>query len=123
MDHLAKSDRLRRDLKHYRAELGAIMDPRDARILSGHISEIETRLRALEDKHRLRLWALSESDVWRAALRLVDRHGIGAPEVAGQHADVLSMENHCEGVAAWRRIRRATVELQRIRPKSGERIH
>ncbi|HUK09440.1 MAG TPA: hypothetical protein VLX09_16305 [Stellaceae bacterium] len=123
MDHLAESDRLRRDLKHYRAELGAIMDPRDARILSGHISEIETRLRALEDKHRLRLWALSESDVWRAALRLVNRHGIGAPEVAGQRADALSMENHFEGVAAWRRIRRATVELQRIRPKSGERIH
>jgi len=123
MDHLAESDRLRRDLKHYRAELGAIVDPRDARILSKHISEIETRLGALEDKHRLRLWALSESDVWRAALRLVNRHGIGAPEAAGQHADALSMENHSEGVAAWRRIRRATVELQRVRPKSGERIH
>jgi hypothetical protein len=123
MDHLVESDRLRRDLKHYRAELSSIVDPRDAKVLIEHISEIETRLRTFEHKQRSQLWALSDSDIWRSALGLINRHGIAAPDIAGQHIAALSEENHFDGAAVWRRIRRATGELRRIKPKIGERIH
>ena len=123
MDRPVESDQLHRDLKHYCAELDAVVDPRDAKILTEHISKLETRLRALEAKHRSRLWALSESDIWCAALRLINRHGPGAPEVAERHTEALFKENHNDGVAVWRRIRDATMELQRVKPKTGERIH
>jgi hypothetical protein len=123
MDRPVESDQLQRDLKHYCAELDAVVDPRDAKILAEHISELETRLRALEAKHRSRLWALSESDISYAALRLINRHGPGALEVAERHTNALLKENHIDGVVAWRRIRDATMELQRDKPKIGERIH
>jgi hypothetical protein len=121
MDH--EVDWLRRDLKHYRAELNTITDPRDVKVLTELILAIATRLHVLEDKQWSRLWAISESDIWRAALRLISRHGISAPEVADQHASVLSKENHTDGAAAWRRIQRATEELLRTKPKIGEQMH
>jgi hypothetical protein len=123
MDPDVESDWLRRDLKHYRAELGAITDQRDVKVLTELIFAIAMRLHALEDRKLSRLWVLSESDVWRAALRLITRHGVGAPEVAGQHADALSKENHSEGATAWRRILHATDEMLRMKPKLGERVH
>jgi len=118
-----ESDWLRRDLKHYRAELNTIKDPRDVKVLTDLIFAIAMRLDALEDRKLSRLWALSESEVWRAALRLIKRHGVSAPEVAGQHADALAKENHSEGAAAWRRILHAADELLRVKPKAGERTH
>jgi hypothetical protein len=123
MTREVESDRLRHDLKHYRAELITTTDPRDAKVLREHVSAIEARLRILELKQRSQLWALSESDVWRAAQRLICQHGLSAPEIAAEHADALSKENSRDGAVLWRRILRAAEELLRTTPRPDERVN
>jgi hypothetical protein len=122
MDHEVETYRLRRDLKHYSAELSTITDPRDVKVLTELIFAIATRLSDLDDKQRSHLWALSETDVWGIARRLIHRHGVNAPEVASQHADALSKANHSDGAAAWRRILHAAEELLRAL-NVGERMN
>jgi hypothetical protein len=122
MGHELECDLLRRDLTHYLAELEVVSDPRDVKVLTQYLLAIQTRLCNLEGKSRSDIWALSEPDVWRAAQRMMIRHGANAPKVALQHAAALLKANHPGGTAAWRRIWRATEELLRA-PNVGERMN
>ena len=123
MERNAETDQLRRDLKHYLTELDALTDPRDVKVLTDYLLAIQARLCNLEGKSRSDIWALSEPEVWRAAQRMIVRHGARAPELAGQHAEALLKVNHLDGTTAWRRILRAIGELLRTKPNAGERLN
>jgi len=66
---------------------------------------------------------LSEPEIWRAAQGVINRYGAQAPAVAAKCAHRLFMDNDLDGAAAWRRVLRAIEELQRMRPKVGERLN
>jgi triphosphoribosyl-dephospho-CoA synthetase len=66
---------------------------------------------------------ISDPDIWRAAQLIVKRHGAGAPIVAAQRADELFEEGDLDGAAIWKRILHAVQELQRVKPKVGERVN
>ena len=62
-------------------------------------------------------------DIWRAARLIVKRHGADAPIVAAQRADELFNEGDLDGAAVWKCILHAVEELQRVKPKVGERVN
>ena len=66
---------------------------------------------------------ISDPDIWHAAQLIVKRHGVDAPIVAAQRADELFNEGDLDGVAVWKRILHAVEELQRVKPKVGERVN
>jgi len=66
---------------------------------------------------------ISDPDIWRAAQLIVKRHGADAPIVAAQRADELFNEGDLDGAAIWKRILHAVEELQRVKPKVGERVN
>ena len=66
---------------------------------------------------------ISDPDIWRAAQLLVKRHGADAPIVAAQRADELFDQGDLDGTAVWKRILHAVEELQRTKPKLGERVN
>ena len=66
---------------------------------------------------------ISDPDIWRAARLIVKRHGADAPIVAAQRADELFNEGDLDGAVVWRRILHAVEELQRVKPKVGERVN
>jgi hypothetical protein len=123
MERNAEADQLRRDLKHYLTELDAVTDPRDVKVLTEYLLAIQNRLCNLEGRPRSDIWAISEPEVWRAAQRMIARHGARAPDLAGHHADALLKVNHLDGTTAWRRILRAINELLRMKPNVGERLN
>ena len=53
---------------------------------------------------------------------MVKRHGADAFIVAAQRADELLDEGDLDGVAVWKRILHAVEELQRVKPKVGEKV-
>jgi hypothetical protein len=66
---------------------------------------------------------ISDPDIWRAAQLLVKRHGADARIVTAQRADELFEEGDLDGAAIWKRILHAVEELQRVKPKIGERVN
>jgi len=66
---------------------------------------------------------ISDPDIWRAAQLVIKRHGADAPAFAAQRADELFTEGDYDGAAVWRRILHAVEELQRMKPKVGERVN
>jgi hypothetical protein len=66
---------------------------------------------------------ITEPNAWRAAQGIIDRHGANALVVAAQRAQTMSMKYNFDGVASWRRILHAIRELQRMKPKAGERLN
>ena len=66
---------------------------------------------------------ISDPDIWRAAQLMVKRHGVDAPIVAAKRADELFEEGDLDGAAVWKRILHAVEELQRVRPRVGERVN
>ena len=50
-------------------------------------------------------------------------HAADAPVVAAQRADELFNEGDLDGVAVWKRILHAIDELQRTKPRTGERVN
>jgi hypothetical protein len=66
---------------------------------------------------------ISDPDIWRAAQLIVKRHGADAAIVAAQRADELFNEGDLDGAAIWKRILHAVEELQRVKPKVGERVN
>jgi hypothetical protein len=67
--------------------------------------------------------AISDPDICRAAQQLIKRHGQDAPLAVAQRADELLNENDLDGAAAWKRILHAVEELQRVKPKVGEKVN
>lgn len=55
---------------------------------------------------------ISDLDIWRAAVLLIQHHGGRAEfQAAKRHADML-VEYDFDGAKVWSRIRHAVVELQ-----------
>ena len=55
---------------------------------------------------------ISDLDIWRAAILLIQRHGEDAEIEAAKRADQMLERGDLDGQVAWKRIRRAIVELQ-----------
>lgn len=66
---------------------------------------------------------IPEPDIWRAAQVMIRRFGADAATQAAMRADELAIEGDTVGCATWRRIMTAIEELQRERPKDGERMN
>jgi hypothetical protein len=66
---------------------------------------------------------ISDPDIWRAAQLMIKRHGEDAAIATAQRADELFNENDLDGAAVWRRILHAVEELQRVKPKVGEKVN
>ena len=66
---------------------------------------------------------ISDHDLWRTAQLLVIRHGDDAPIVAAQRADELFEQGDLDCAVVWRSILRAVEELQRVKPKLGEKVN
>jgi hypothetical protein len=66
---------------------------------------------------------ISDPDISRAAQLVVKHHGADAPIVTAQRADELFEQGDLDGAAVWKRILQAVEELQRVKPKVGERVN
>ena len=55
---------------------------------------------------------ISDIDIWRAAILLIQRHGADAEIEAAKRADQMLERGDLDGQTVWKQIRRATVELQ-----------
>jgi hypothetical protein len=65
----------------------------------------------------------NERKIWEAALMLVRRHGIEAPQVAEREAHRLRGSGDELTCIVWCWIARTTAELLRPMPQKDERIH
>ena len=54
---------------------------------------------------------------------MIKRHGADAPIAPAQRADELFNEGDLDGAAVSRRILQAVEELQRTKPKAGEKVN
>jgi hypothetical protein len=59
---------------------------------------------------------IPEIDIWRAANLMLKRYGEKALEESEARADELAAADDYNGVAAWRRIRDAVVQLTNTTP-------
>ena len=59
---------------------------------------------------------IGEIDLWRAAKQIVDRYGEDAPLEAAMLADAMHEAGDLDGLAVWKRIKKAADELLRERP-------
>jgi hypothetical protein len=66
---------------------------------------------------------ISDPDVWRGAQLLIKQHGDEAQLVAAQRADEMLKKGDLDGATSWRLILHAVEELQRMKPKMGERVN
>ena len=66
---------------------------------------------------------IPDLDIWRAAQLIIKRYSAEAPLAAAQRADELFNEGNLDGATVWRRILHAIEELQRTKPKVGERVN
>jgi hypothetical protein len=60
--------------------------------------------------------APSDLDIYRSATVLIEQYGENATIFAAKHADQLLADGDIQGQAVWKRILRATEELQRREP-------
>jgi hypothetical protein len=66
---------------------------------------------------------LPESDKWRAAKMLIERHGDDAASVASLRSDEMADKGDDEGAAIWLAILHAVEELTRASRASGANVH
>ncbi len=59
---------------------------------------------------------IGEADIWRSAAQIVDRYGEDAPLEAAMRADAMLEAGDLDGLAVWKRIKKAAEELLRERP-------
>ncbi len=67
--------------------------------------------------------SVPDVDIWRAANLLLKRHGRDAAIIAAQRADELLAVGDTDGLAVWKQIVVALLELLRIEPGKDETIH
>ena len=65
----------------------------------------------------------SDLDVFRAAQRLIERHGEDAPIHAAMRADALLEQGDMESKAVWLRILNAADELLARERPEGAKMH
>jgi hypothetical protein len=67
---------------------------------------------------------MHDSDLWRAAAILMQRHGADdAAVVAAQRGDELRAKGDDEGYVIWKAILDAILEMRRSEPNEGERVN
>ena len=66
---------------------------------------------------------IDNKDIWRVAKLLVKTHGENAEAIAAQHVDERLAEGDLVRRDIWRQVLAATQELQRTKPKLGERVN
>ncbi len=59
---------------------------------------------------------IGEVDLWRCAKQIIDRYGEDAPLEAAMRADAMLEAGDLDGLAVWKRIKKAAEELLRERP-------
>ena len=59
---------------------------------------------------------IPETDIWRAALLLLKRHGERALDESAARADELALAGDDDGAATWRRIMEAVTQLANKTP-------
>jgi len=64
-----------------------------------------------------------QQDIWRVAKLLVKTHGENAEAIAAQHVDARLAEGDMVGRDMWRQVLAAVQELQRVKPRDGERVN
>ena len=63
-------------------------------------------------------------DIWRAAVILVERHGVDhAAMVAAQTGDEMRAKGDEEGYRIWAAILEAVLQLRRDKPGEGESVN
>ena len=67
--------------------------------------------------------SVSDLDEWRAANLLLKRHGRDVAIVAAQRADEHMAAGDVGGLAVWKRIVEAILELLRSEPDKGEHVN
>ena len=65
----------------------------------------------------------ADIDIWRAAVLLLRRYGKDAAAVAAQRADKCLADGDVDGLAVWKRIAEAMLELLKDKPDEGERFN
>jgi hypothetical protein len=64
-----------------------------------------------------------DTEIWRAALLMVKRHGDDAMLEAAARADQLMVDGDMAGCTTWHRILDAIQQLQAKAPAKGEKVH
>jgi hypothetical protein len=65
----------------------------------------------------------SERKIWEAAMLLISRHGEEALDIAEREATRYHRERDDLTCVVWCWISRATEQLLKVEPDSGERLH
>lgn len=65
----------------------------------------------------------SDRDIWTTANSLIKQHGDQAEVRAVAHHQAMMDREDREGMAMWKRIRRAVKVLQAQEPGEGEGVH
>lgn len=79
--------------------------------------------RSMIDQPSSDSFQLTQREVWRSALGMVDCHGGSAVEMACSQAEAMIDRGDVAGAELWSRIVCAIEELQRSEPHQGESIH
>lgn len=66
---------------------------------------------------------LSDVDIWRSAVALMERYGANAGFEAAKRVEHLQEQADLEGGANWVRILRAIERFRAERPDGSERLH
>ncbi len=59
---------------------------------------------------------IGEADIWRSAAQIIKRYGEDAPLEVAMRADAMLETGDLDGLAVWKRIKKAAEELLRERP-------
>ena len=62
-------------------------------------------------------------EVWRTAQLLITQHGSRAKSAAAQRERDMFAKKNFEGAVVWRRVEVAVEELERQKPREGERVN
>ena len=62
-----------------------------------------------------------EADIWCGALQIIKRYGEEAPLEAAMRADAMLEAGDLDGLAVWKRIKKAAEEL--LRERQDELVH
>ena len=92
--------------------------------LSQSCNEAHTAAGLLRNANRRYLAAmLSDIDIWRSAVALMERYGANAGFEAAKRVEQLQEKADLEGGANWVRIFRAIERFRAERPDRSERLH
>ncbi len=62
---------------------------------------------------------IGEADIWRSAAQIIDRYGEDAPLEAAMRADAMLEVGDLDGLAVWKRIKKAAEELLQEQPEGS----